>query len=85
MTRGQVIEALVANRLTSPAPLVRVEDWARCWAVEEVFGIESGLPNDDRLARALNAIAPHLEHIAGPVEGRAIGESGSMWPGCIGT
>ena len=28
-THGQVIEALVANRLTSPAPLAHVEDWAR--------------------------------------------------------
>ncbi len=76
MTHGQVIEALVANRLTSPAPLVRVEDWARCWAVEEVFGIEPGLLNDDRLARALDAIAPQLEHIAGTVGARAIGEFG---------
>ncbi|MBO4254923.1 IS1634 family transposase [Streptomyces griseorubiginosus] len=76
VTHGQVIEALVANRLTSPAPLVRVEDWARCWAVEEVFGIEPGLLNDDRLARALDAIAPHLEHIAGTVGARAIGEFG---------
>ncbi|MER6101630.1 DUF4277 domain-containing protein [Streptomyces sp. NPDC001832] len=33
LTHGQVIEALVANRLTSPAPLVRVGDWARTWAV----------------------------------------------------
>jgi hypothetical protein len=71
-----VIEALVANRLTSPAPLVRVEDWARCWAVEEVFGIEPALLTDDRLARALDAIAPHLEHIAGTVGARAIGEFG---------
>ncbi|MFB7328321.1 DUF4277 domain-containing protein [Streptomyces sp. NPDC056190] len=76
VTHGQVIEALVANRLTSPVPLVRVEDWARCWAVEEVFGIEPGLLNDDRLARALDAIAPHLEHIAGTVGARAIGEFG---------
>ncbi|MFE2611161.1 IS1634 family transposase [Streptomyces mirabilis] len=76
VTHGQVIEALVANRLTSPAPLVRVEDWARCWAVEEVFGIEPGLLNDDRLARALDAIAPHLEHIAGTVGARAIAEFG---------
>ncbi|WP_406378694.1 DUF4277 domain-containing protein [Streptomyces sp. NBC_01618] len=37
LTHGQVIEALVVNRLTSPAPLVRVGDWARTWAVEEVF------------------------------------------------
>jgi hypothetical protein len=29
VTHGQVIEALVANRLTAPAPLVRVGDWAR--------------------------------------------------------
>ncbi|MEU2871626.1 DUF4277 domain-containing protein [Streptomyces olivoreticuli] len=27
LTHGQVIKALVANRLTSPAPLVRVGDW----------------------------------------------------------
>ena len=76
VTHGQVIEAMVANRLTSPAPLVRVEDWARCWAVEEVFGIEPGLLNDDRLARALDAIAPHLEHIAGTAGARAIAEFG---------
>lgn len=76
LTHGQVIEALVANRLTSPAPLVRVGDWARCWAVEEVFGIEADLLNDDRLARALDAIAPHLERIAGTVGARAVGEFG---------
>lgn len=76
VTHGQVIETLVANRLTAPAPLVRVGDWARCWAVEEVFGIEAGLLNDDRLARALDAIAPHLDHIAGTVGARAIAEFG---------
>lgn len=76
LTHGQVIEALVANRLTSPAPLVRVGDWARTWAVEEVFGIEPDLLNDDRLARALDAIAPRLEQIAGTVGARAITEFG---------
>ncbi|SES50144.1 protein of unknown function, partial [Streptomyces sp. yr375] len=76
LSHGQVIEAMVANRLTSPAPLVRVGDWARTWAVEEVFGIEPGLLNDDRLARALDAIAPHLERIAGTVGARAIAEFG---------
>ena len=39
LTHGQAIEALIANRLTSPTPLVHVEDWARAWAVEEVFGV----------------------------------------------
>jgi transposase len=76
LTHGQVIEAMVANRLTSPAPLVRVGDWARTWAVEEVLGIEAALLNDDRLARALDAIAPNLEHIAGTVGARAITEFG---------
>src|SRR6266571_709375 len=47
VTHGQVIEALVANRLTSPTPLWRVEDWARAWAVTEVFGIDPACLNDD--------------------------------------
>ena len=35
-THGQVIEALIANRLTSPAPMIHVEAWARQFAVEHV-------------------------------------------------
>jgi Domain of unknown function (DUF4277) len=57
LTHGQVIEALVANRLTSPAPLLRVEEWARGWAVEETFGSDPAALNDDRIGRALDAIA----------------------------
>jgi len=75
-THGEVIEALVANRLTSPRPLVRVEDWARTWAVKEVFELDPGLLNDDRLGRALDAIAPHLAEITGTVAARAICEFG---------
>ncbi|WP_259406140.1 DUF4277 domain-containing protein [Microbispora sp. H10885] len=67
LTRGQVIEVLVANRLTSPAPLVHVQEWARAWAVGEAFGIEPDLLNDDRIGRALDAIAPHLDLLAGSV------------------
>jgi hypothetical protein len=71
-THGEVIEALVANRLTSPRPLVRVEDWARAWAVKEVMDLDPGLLNDDRLGRALDAIAPHLDEITGSIAARAI-------------
>src|SRR6266536_3130521 len=39
VTHGQVIEALVANRLTSPTPLVHVQDWARQWAIA-TFGLD---------------------------------------------
>lgn len=72
VTHGQVIEALVANRLTSPAPLVHVEDWARAWAVEEVFGVAPEVLNDDRIGRALDAVAPELAGIVGSVGARAI-------------
>jgi transposase len=76
LTHGQVIEALIANRLTSPTPLLRVEDWAREWAVEEVFGAAPGALNDDRVGRALDAIAVQLGAIVGSVGARAIGEFG---------
>jgi transposase len=72
LTHGQVIEALVANRLTSPAPLVHVRSWARDWAVGEALGVEADLLNDDRIGRALDAIAPYLDRIAGSVGVAAI-------------
>ncbi len=71
-THGQVIEALVANRLTSPQPLLHVEDWAREWAVAEVFGLDPGALNDDRLGRALDAVAPALAGVVGSVGVNAI-------------
>lgn len=76
VTHGQVIEALVANRLTSPRPLLRVQDWAGEWAVEEVFGIAPDALNDDRIGRALDAMAPQLEQIIGSVGARAIAAFG---------
>ena len=76
VTHGQVIEALVANRLTSPMPMVRVADWAREWAVAETFGITTCALNDDRIARALDAVAPQLEAIVGSVGARAISRFG---------
>jgi hypothetical protein len=84
VTHGQVIEALVANRLTSPRPLLRVEDWAAEWAVAEVFGVAADALNDDRIGRALDAIAPRLDQIIGSVGRGRSGCSGSMWPGCTG-
>ena len=76
LTHGQVIEVLVANRLSSPTSMVRVENWARRWAVPEVFGVDPELLNDDRIARALDAIAPCLEEITGSVGAQAIAEFG---------
>ncbi|MGC4857396.1 IS1634 family transposase, partial [Micromonospora sp. DT4] len=72
LTHGQVIEALVANRLTSPEPLVRVRDWAGGYAVEEVFGVRPEQLNDDRVGRALDAIAARVDSIVGSVGAAAI-------------
>lgn len=72
LTHGQVIEALVANRLTSPSPLVHLPVWAAEYAVEEVFGLRSEQLNDDRVGRALDAVAPRLDRIVGSVGVTAI-------------
>jgi transposase len=71
-THGQVIEALIANRLTSPAPMVHVGAWAREFAVGHVLGLDPDLLNDDRIARALDALAPVQEQVTGSVAAAAI-------------
>jgi transposase len=76
ISHGQVVEALVANRLTSPTPMLHVAGWAQRWAVDEVFGIDPDTLNDDRLARTLDAIAPFLDEIVGSVGAAAIAEFG---------
>ncbi len=76
ISHGEVIEALVANRLTAPAPLVRVQEWAAAMAVDEAYGISPELLNDDRIARALDAVAPYLDEITGGVGAAAITEFG---------
>jgi len=72
LSHGDVIAAMVANRLTAPRPLNRIEEWATDWAVEEVLGIPAHLLNDDRLGRALDAIFPHLDTLKGSIAWGAI-------------
>src|ERR1035438_4717804 len=79
ITHGEVIEALVANRLTAPAPMLRVQDWAAAMAVEEAYGIAPELLNDDRIARALDAVAPQLEAITGGGGAAAVTEFGPFY------
>ena len=67
LSHGQVVEVLIANRLTSPRPLVHVADWARTWAVGEVFGADPQVLNDDRIGRALDALAPKLDQVIGSI------------------
>src|SRR6516225_9026045 len=67
LTHGEVIAALVANRLTAPRPLYDVTGWAECYASHDWLGVPAALLNDDRLGRALDAIAGRLDHIASAV------------------
>ncbi|MFH9616310.1 DUF4277 domain-containing protein [Streptomyces pratensis] len=79
LTHGQVIEVLVANRLTAPAPLFRVGDWARSWAVEEVFGVEADLLGDDRASGWPPTAASREVDFIAPVPASKI--SDEFWAG----
>lgn len=63
LSHGEVVAALVANRLCSPAPLYDISSWASSAAVAELLDVPAGLLNDDRLGRALDAIAPHVKDL----------------------
>ncbi len=75
-THGQVIALLVANRLTSPTPLIRVEQWARRWAVQEIFGVEPDALNDDRCGRALETLAEQADQVVGSIGAAAVAAFG---------
>jgi len=72
ITNGEAVEVMVMNRLTSPTPLCGVEEWARLYALEEACGIEADQVNDDRLARALDAVSQRLEDVEADVALRAM-------------
>lgn len=68
LTHGEVISALVANRLSCPAPLYDVAGWASGAAVAELLDVPAGLLNDDRLGRALEV----FHTVADDVRGRLL-------------
>ena len=68
LTHGEVIAVLAASRLCSPSPLYDIAGWASSAAVAELLGVPGMLLNDDRLGRALEALAP----IAGDVRGELL-------------
>jgi len=58
---GLVTSVLVLNRLLAPKPLVHVETWLAGTALPDLWGLDAWQCNDDRLARALDALYPHLD------------------------
>lgn len=77
LTHGEVVAALVANRLAAPSPLYDIAGWASSAAMAEVFKIPGALLNDDRLGRTLDALAPVTEQIRGTLMLAAIQRFGA--------
>jgi hypothetical protein len=71
-TNGEIVLALVANRLTAPRPLYDVVAWAEDWAVEETFGIRPADLNDDRLGRCLDDLAAVHDALRGELTVQAM-------------
>ena len=77
LTHGEVVAALIANRLCAPAPLYDVAGWASSAAVHELLDVPAGLLGDDRLGRALEAFAPVAETVRGAMMLAAIDTFGA--------
>ena len=72
VSHGTVAVVLVLNRLHAPRALWRVADWLGQTVLETVLGVEAAKFNKDRLARTLDALAPHGQAIWQAVVSRAI-------------
>jgi transposase len=60
---GTVALVLILNRLLAPRALQRVADWYARTALVHQLGVPAARFNDDRLARTLDALAPHTRDI----------------------
>lgn len=60
---GTVGLVLVLNRLMAPRPLMHIADWVAQTILLHKLGVPASKFNDDRLGRALDAMAPHCRAI----------------------
>lgn len=60
---GRMALVLILNRLQAPQPLVHVETWLAGTTLPEVLHVDAAQCNDDRLARTLDTLVPHLDAI----------------------
>src|ERR1019366_385933 len=65
-SHGEIACVLAASRLAAPSPLYDIAGWASSAAVPELLGTPAVLLNDDRLGRALEALAGGAEDVRGP-------------------
>lgn len=69
---GTVALVLVLNRLMAPRPLYKVVDWLATSLIAEYLGVSRFKFNDDRLGRALDALAEHLPAIWADIQQQAL-------------
>jgi transposase len=60
---GRMALVLILNRLQAPHPRVHVETWLASTVLPAVVGLDAAQCNDDRLARTLDTLLPHLDAI----------------------
>jgi transposase len=72
LTHGEVICALVANRLCDPRPLYDIRGWADEQGAHPLLATPAALLNDDRLGRALDALAQVIDEVKGALCLRAL-------------
>ncbi len=69
---GAVVLVLVLNRLIAPRPLYHVMDWLASTALSDYLGVPASKFNDDRLGRALDALAQHAQAIWQDITSQAL-------------
>ena len=72
LSHGEVVEALVLNRLTSPRPLYRIEEWARGIGVDVLTERDPARYNDDRIGRTLDVLGDRVDDVQAALTIRAI-------------
>lgn len=72
LSHGTVALVLALNRLHAPRALWRVADWLGQTMLVQLLQVEASKFNKDRLARTLDALAPHTQQIWQTVVSRAI-------------
>ena len=76
VSHGVVALVLILNRLMLPLPLSRIADWVGETYLVATLGVPASKFNDDRLARTLDAIYPHLALIWNEIMERALVKAG---------
>ena len=72
VSHGTAITALVLNRLLSPRPLYKVEEWLAGTILEDVLAIDAAQLYDSRLGRTLDDIQTELAAIWQEIVVRAV-------------